>query len=73
MKTISRDAIQRMTGSGSGGASIGGGGGASIDLTGYATEMWTDENYGWTRLDRVDIIPVPEGYILDLPPCEDIR
>ena len=34
---------------------------------------WTDENYGWTRLDRVDIIPVPEGYILDLPPCEDIR
>lgn len=34
---------------------------------------WTDENYGWTRLDRVDIIPVPEGYVLDLPPCEDIR
>jgi hypothetical protein len=34
-----------MTGSGSGGVSIGGGGGASIDLTGYATEMWTDENY----------------------------
>ena len=45
MKTISRDAIQRMTGSGSGGVSVGGGGGASIDLTGYATEMWTDENY----------------------------
>jgi hypothetical protein len=34
-----------MTGSGIGGVSIGGGGGASIDLTGYATEMWTDENY----------------------------
>ena len=45
MKTISRDAIQRMTGSGSGSVSVGGGGGASIDLTGYATEMWTDENY----------------------------
>ena len=45
MKTISRDAIQRMTGSGSGGVSVGGGGGASIDLTGYATEMWTEENY----------------------------
>jgi hypothetical protein len=34
-----------MTGSGIGGVSVGGGGGASIDLTGYATEMWTDENY----------------------------
>jgi hypothetical protein len=34
-----------MTGSGSGSVSVGGGGGASIDLTGYATEMWTDENY----------------------------
>lgn len=45
MKTISRDAIQRMTGSGSSGVSVGGGGGASIDLTGYATEMWTEENY----------------------------
>ena len=45
MKTISRDAIQRMTGSGSGGVSVGGGGGASIDLTGYATEMWTEQNY----------------------------
>ena len=45
MKTISRNAIQRMTGSGSGGVSIGGSGGASIDLTGYATEMWTEENY----------------------------
>ena len=45
MKTISRDAIQRMTGSGSGSVSVGGGGGASIDLTGYATEMWTEENY----------------------------
>ena len=45
MKTISRDAIQRMTGSGSGGVSIGGGGGASIDLTGYATEMWVEDKY----------------------------
>ena len=44
MKTISRDAIQRMTGSGSGGVSVGGGG-SDIDLTGYATEMWTEENY----------------------------
>lgn len=34
-----------MTGSGSGGVSVGSGGGASIDLTGYATEMWTEENY----------------------------
>ena len=45
MKTISRDAIQRMTGSGSGGVSVGGGGGASIDLTGYATEMWVEDKY----------------------------
>ena len=37
------------------------------------TGTWTDDYYGWTRLDRVDIIPVPEGYILDLPPAEDIR
>ena len=45
MKTISRDAIQRMTNSGSSGVSVGGVGGASIDLTGYATQIWTEQNY----------------------------
>lgn len=44
MKTLSRDAIQRMTGRGTSGNG-GGGGGGSVDLTGYATESWVNENY----------------------------
>ena len=44
MKTLSRDAIQRMTGRGtSGNGGVGGGG--SVDMTGYATESWVDERY----------------------------
>ena len=44
MKTLSREAIQRMTGRGTSGNG-GGGGGGSVDLTGYATESWVNENY----------------------------
>ena len=45
VKILDREAINRMvsrTGSGSVG---GGGGGSDIDLTGYATKSWTDDNY----------------------------
>ena len=50
MKTISREAIQRMTNStGIGGIGRGGDGGTvaggGADLTGYATQTWVDENY----------------------------
>ena len=44
MKTLSREAILRMVGNGtsySGGSS----GGVGVDLSGYATEKWVDENY----------------------------
>lgn len=46
MKTLNREAIQRMVGvtGGSAGGVVGGGGG-SVDLTGYATESWVDERY----------------------------
>ena len=44
MKTLSREAVKRMTGSGS---SVigGGGGGGSMDLSGYALQSWVDDNY----------------------------
>lgn len=42
MKTINRDKIQRMVGQGTGG---GGGGGRGIDLAGYATQGWVEQNY----------------------------
>ena len=48
MKALNREAIRRMVGDAgmSPGAVVGGGGGVSrIDLTGYATESWVDENY----------------------------
>lgn len=43
MKTLSREAIIRMTGTevGSGGA----GGGGNVNLAGYASEFWVEENY----------------------------
>ena len=44
MKTLSREAIQRMTGGTRGAGSVGAGGGG-VDLTGYATESWVNENY----------------------------
>ena len=43
MKTLSREAVKRMTGSGS--SVIGGGGGGSMDLSGYALQSWVDDNY----------------------------
>lgn len=42
MKTINRDKIQRMVGQGTGG---GGGGGRGVDLAGYATQGWVEQNY----------------------------
>ena len=49
MKTLSREEIQRMTNStGIGGISRsggGGGGGGGTDLTGYATQLWVNDNY----------------------------
>lgn len=42
MKTINRDKIQRMAGQGTGG---GGGGGRGVDLAGYATQGWVEQNY----------------------------
>ena len=44
MKTLSREAIIRMTDNGTGSGGVGGGGGGT-DLAGYATESWVDENY----------------------------
>ena len=41
MKTINRDKIQRMIGQVAGG----GGGGGSVDLAGYATQAWVEQNY----------------------------
>ena len=46
---------------------------SDLDRLAGITGPHTDRNYGWTRLDGVGIIPVPEGYILDLPPVEDVR
>lgn len=43
MKTLSREAIQRMVDFEGGVGGVGGGGGS--DLSGYATESWVDENY----------------------------
>lgn len=48
-KILSRTAIQRMVGAAGGSSAAGGGtgagGGGSVDLTGYATEAWVNENY----------------------------
>ena len=46
MKSLNREAIQRMVGvTGGSAGGVGGGGGGSVDLTGYATESWVNENY----------------------------
>jgi len=42
MKTFNRDKIQRMVGRGTGG---GGGGGRGVDLAGYASQAWVEQNY----------------------------
>ena len=45
VKILDSEIINRMVRrKGSGGVG-GGGGGSDIDLTGYATQMWTEENY----------------------------
>lgn len=44
MKSLSREAIIRMTGNGINSGGVGGGGGGT-DLSGYATQLWVDENY----------------------------
>ena len=43
MKNLSREAIKRMTGAQGSTTTIGGSGGG--DMAGYATQLWTDENY----------------------------
>lgn len=43
MKSLSREAIIRMTGFTGGAGGVGGGGGAN--LSGYATQSWVDDNY----------------------------
>ena len=43
MKNLSREAIKRMTGAQGSSTTIGGSGGG--DMAGYATQLWTDENY----------------------------
>ena len=46
MKVLNREAIKRMVGqSAAAGGGTGGGGVGSVDLTGYATEAWVNENY----------------------------
>ena len=44
VKVLDRESINRMTGNRSSGGG-GGGGSVDIDLAGYATKLWTDENY----------------------------
>ena len=44
MKSLTREAIIRMTGNGINSGGVGGGGGGT-DLSGYATQLWVDENY----------------------------
>lgn len=44
MKTINREAIKRMTESG-GSATTGGGGSQIVSLTGYAQQLWVEQNY----------------------------
>lgn len=45
MKVLNREAIKRMVVQSAAGGGTGGGGGGSMDLTGYATEVWVNENY----------------------------
>jgi len=45
VKILDSEIINRMVRRRGSGGVGGGGGGASIDLTGYATQLWTDENY----------------------------
>ena len=42
MKTINREKIERMVGRGTGG---GGGGGRGVDLAGYASQAWVEQQY----------------------------
>ena len=45
VKVLDREAINRMVGRRGSGGVGGGGGGSDIDMAGYATQLWTDENY----------------------------
>ena len=81
MKTISREAIQRMTNStGIGGIGRGGDGGTvaggGADLTGYATQTWVDENYlsiaffrnlfrAYESDNTTEVLPNSEGTTID--------
>lgn len=45
------------------------------DLYAYlgTTAAFTDRNWGWTNLDKADVIQKRDGFILDLPDPIDIR
>lgn len=46
---------------------------SDLNAAAGVTGTWTDKNFGWTDLRGVRIIGVAEGYIIDFPPCEDVR
>ena len=52
MKSLSREAIIRMTDFTGGAGGVGGGGGAN--LAGYATQSWVDDNY--LSIDRKSVV-----------------
>lgn len=37
------------------------------------TGSWADDKWGWFNLNGADILPVRNGFILDLPPVQPIR
>lgn len=37
------------------------------------TGSWSDSNWGWFNLNGADIVPVRNGFILDLPPVQSLR
>lgn len=46
--------------------------GEYYDLIGVSTS-WTDRNYGWRDLSSVTIIRVPDGFVINFPPLEEVR
>lgn len=36
------------------------------------TSLYTDNKFGWTDLDRMDVRPVRGGYLIVMPPLEDL-
>jgi hypothetical protein len=42
------------------------------ELSGEDSFLPTDEKWGWHNLDRVEIVRVPGGYVIDLPSTETL-